>query len=392
MVLPAIIGGGAALGGIQKGLEFVNPEAFGDINLTGIGDLNKYNAKETGLPLIFPSALQDNPNRPQIRLTCFEENTKGKNTTIRSPIYLPCPSNIAFADNANLGSIELGIGGANLTNLFNSAQTNPQGAVAQSAGGFFEGLAKIGGAGLKSLGGVGEKLVAQGSFAAKIVANPFQNTTFGGNGIRSFTFNFKFVAKSQEEAVLIKLINERFRLKMYSGGQLTQGDRNAAFVKYPAIWEIEFITGLTNEGYKVNPYIPAIYASYISSFNSTFNTTAAAWHQDGAPLEVDMSITFQEARALTGQDIRNLERISNSGSTGYQPGVQADEDIENPESNTSLRGISAGGGTRTTGWVFSEEGQKIQQALADEKAQENLNQSSGQTGSDIFGTGGGGDY
>jgi len=373
MALPLLSIAGGLLGGLGVNI------GAGSAVKAGLLDPNQFRKAQSNLPLIFPESLLDNPNRPQIRFTCFEQSEDGKSLT-RHPMYFPCPPNIAFADNANLGTTELGIAGANLQNLFNKAITGKPTGVdsAQSAGGLFTGLAKLAGAGLKGIGG--EKALEISSFTAKIISNPFQNTTYNGAGIRSFTFNFKLVAKSQNEANIIKSLHEKFRKFMYAGGMNEKQDANAAFIKYPAIWEIEFITGMTNEGYTVNKYLPAIFASYISAFNSTFNATSAAWHSDGAPLEVDFSITFQEARALTGQDIEALRKISDSGIATYEVGHVGDG------SNASLRGITRGGASRATGWVFSEEGKSTTQTLTEEKqlTEENNNATTPTTTSSIW--------
>ena len=47
--------------------------------------------------------------------------------------------------------------------------------------------------------------------------------------------------------------------------------------------------------------------------SSTFNSTSATFHTDGSPLEVDISISYQETRALTRYDIENLANDTNRG-------------------------------------------------------------------------------
>ena len=62
--------------------------------------------------------------------------------------------------------------------------------------------------------------------------------------------------------------------------------------------------------------LPSIFASYLQNFNATFNTTAPTWYKDGAPLEVDISMTYQESRALERNDIENLSAITELNNKG----------------------------------------------------------------------------
>lgn len=302
--------------------------------------------------LRYPLDLATNPARPQIRFTCFEKediNTKGEKThnLVRRSIYFPCPANIAFADNAALSTIELGMFGAGLSDALNRTEGTMGKAVAELGGNFSKtgtiigALGKLGMAGAKLAGAEG--LVDKVTFANRVVANPFQNTAYQGAGIRSFTFNFKMIAKSQNEALAIKQIHHRFRKYMYAG-RLGQKADAAGFLTYPSIWEIAFITGINDKGVTTNKFIPGIMACYLQNFNATFNTTAAAWHQDGAPLEVDISMTFQESRALERNDIENLDMITEFHSTEFAD----DDDLMN------AKGISNKGTSRAVGLNFGK--------------------------------------
>jgi len=303
--------------------------------------------------LRYPLNLNSNTARPQVRFTCFEREDIKKSgekifNLVRRATYFPCPANIAFADNAALSTIDLGMFGAGLSDGLNRTEGNKDAGVASLGGNFtksgtiVQALGKLGIAGAKLAGAEG--FVDKVTFANRIVANPFQNTAFQGSGIRSFTFNFKMIADSQEEALAIRHIHHRFRRYMYAG-RLNQGKSDSAgFLQYPAIWEIEFLTGINDKGVMTNKFLPGIMACYLQNFNSTFNTTAPVWHVDGAPLEVDISMTFQEARALERTDIDNLHNMIEKYST---EGAD-DDDMMN------ARGISNKGTSRATALNYGE--------------------------------------
>jgi hypothetical protein len=270
------------------------------------------------LTLYYPTQnTLESAQRPQIRFSCIRKTFEkdGDGVLSRRSCYFPCPANIAFGDAANLSSIDLGTMGAAADFMANNEQTFKAGFATA-----FEGAAKA--LGSTILGGFDAATggsVKKGQAIRKVATNPFTNTTFQGNNVRSFTFNFKLVASSQAEANMIKEIHNYFRRNMYGGAESFDqfGDLFNTYLSYPPIWEIDFLESVGFAGAKHNKYLPKIFASYLGSFNSTFNTTAAAWYHDGAPLEVDMSLTFQESRVLNYGDIVNLEKLGNTQSGDF---------------------------------------------------------------------------
>ena len=302
-------------------------------------------------PLRFPLSLASEGTglRPMIRFTCFERD---EDILQRRTCYFPCPANIAFADNANLGTIDLGMFGAGIDQVMN--QTGGTGSANQSMGQFDKpvstgaALAKTFGKGLSAVG-VGEGLLNNVKFGLRTVENPYQNTSYNGAGVRTFTFNFKMVAETENDAIEIKKIHEFFRTNMYAGRLGGREASSSAFLKYPSVWEVDFLTGISSEGITVNKYLPAIYSSYLQNFNATFNTTAPTWYKDGAPLEVDISMTYQESRALERNDIENLSGITMNTDTG--------ELLDNPSleyNQISDKGISNKGTSRATGINYGD--------------------------------------
>ena len=56
-----------------------------------------------------------------------------------------------------------------------------------------------------------EKTLQNVKFGLKTVENPYQNTTYSGAGVRTFSFNFKMIAEKPDDALEIKKIHEFFR-------------------------------------------------------------------------------------------------------------------------------------------------------------------------------------
>jgi hypothetical protein len=57
------------------------------------------------------------------------------------------------------------------------------------------------------------------------------------------------------------------------------------------------------KGAEENKFLPFIQLSYLQSFTATYNASGNVFHPDGAPTEIDMALTFVEAKALTREDL-----------------------------------------------------------------------------------------
>lgn len=254
--------------------------------------------------LVFPIDLRGQPNVNTIEFTAFEKNTKG---VTQHKIFFPCPANIAINDSATYNTVDLGgIGGAAVA--------------AAEKGGGLSGMAKDLFEQAKSLkagevaGAMAQKLIPGPLGDAvklknKVLFNPNTNTVFSGNALRSFTFSFKMIASSEEEAELIRKIHSKFRAFTYANAG---GDQNL-LLEFPPTWTIRFLNGSGEE----NPFIPKIYSCYLVSTETSLNATTNMFHSGGQPLEVDVSVSYQESRVLNRVDIDGLE----TGSLGAERGI-----------------------------------------------------------------------
>ena len=130
-----------------------------------------------------------------------------------------------------------------------------------------------------------------------VAVNPNTAISFTNMALRTYAFEFKLIAESQFESELIRNIQTFFRDNMYPE-QANEG----FLLSYPATFKISFYT---QDGIE-NPYYPKIYECFLTNFQSVFNTSSHLHHEGGAPVEVDMSLSFQETKILTKTDIDNL--------------------------------------------------------------------------------------
>ena len=252
----------------------------------------------TGTILHFPRGLRGSAaqGKAHVRfgIKLMEEGAQ----TECSAIHLFVPQGFSAPDSAGYGTMDLGLikaaeaatAGMEFTEEDAIANAARAGAIADMKIGTLGAGAAAGGAAALSKG---------------IAVNPYTDTTFTNTNIRSFGFTFKLVSESRQEADDAAVIENVFRKYMYPEKS------GAVSLRYPAKFTIDFYNGE-----KKNKYMPKIMDTYLVNCTTTYNSTTNAFHEDGQPVEVDMSLTFQETRPLTRHDLYREEVIDNN--IGYK--------------------------------------------------------------------------
>lgn len=252
-----------------------------------------------GRPIIqFPSDL-GSKDHPYVTFTAYTQQSAIK------AIALPVPPGLSIGDGMSYSSVNLGIIGTIMAETLTqvSAQKSIAGAVGAGIGGLIGSTvnkakqlnAAAGASILARKFGFNEAADVV-DFNQRQVLAPNTNTTFQSSSIRSYAFTFKMVSRSKQEAATIKDIVSTLRLNMYPEGK-------DVVLSYPPIWRIKFYD---REGV-INPYLPKIHDTYLTSLSTTFNASTNIFHEDGSPVETDIALTFQETKALTKSDIEKLE-------------------------------------------------------------------------------------
>lgn len=223
--------------------------------------------------------------------------------TAKGSCVLYLPQGIQFRDGAEYQNLELGAIGASVERAVNSGQ-NIASAVASAAtdelGSLISNItagnteaAKLAGARLAAKYG-GETIGGGVRSALQVSANPNSRTLFRSVAIRKFTFAFKLVAASEEEAREIKNIIKFFRVNMYP--EETAFSSISYAYKFPA----PFLIKMTYDSKEVaTKLLPA----YLEDVSVGYNSTAQAMHNDGSFLETDLQLSFVETRALRRKEI-----------------------------------------------------------------------------------------
>ena len=138
------------------------------------------------------------------------------------------------------------------------------------------------------------------SLQARIIINPNARSIFRGVNLREFSFQFKFIATSAEEARAVENIVKHFRKELYPDVfGVTIGDQEAAVgFKFPNAFKISFqFKGVDSSK------IPQIKPAYLRNVSHTINPTGGGFRNDGQPNEIDLSLQFVEHETITKKDV-----------------------------------------------------------------------------------------
>ena len=295
--------------------------------------------------LVFPLSLRASDGGPEkecIRFTIVDRKALDE----KKSIFLFTPNGLSVADGASYNSMDLGIIGGmmgTVTRMKKEAEKSGWESAIKNAG---LGADVI--QGLKNKFSGGTAIGQASRMVAGEAANPFTMLAFAGTTARSFSFTFKMVPESEQEMEVARQIENTFRKFLYP-----KSHTSALALKYPPFWKIQFMKGAEE-----NKFLPFIQLSYLQSFTATYNASGNVFHPDGAPTEIDMALTFAEAKALTREDLYgNRDGEVDYESTNYTydrksplPHVDQDDVMAGAKDvHGSLKGEDASSGADTSG-------------------------------------------
>ena len=221
-------------------------------------------------------------------------------------IQLFFPPSLQYNDAVNYNSANLGAAGMtamaaigsgdNIMSAITSGLTEGIESIFNLATGSLKGESmKVGAARLAKKFSGGTSNAVQSALQTGM--NPGTRLLFDQPQMRSFTFSFKLIPTSPQEAITIKEIVRNFRFQMYPREiDVTEGIPIG--YEFPNVYRIEFaFDGGTLQ-------IPKIQYCYLKDVQAAYNSTSGGvFFEDGHPTEIDLNLTFLEYRALSKRDI-----------------------------------------------------------------------------------------
>ncbi len=231
-------------------------------------------------------------------------------------VIMYMPTSFSFVDGVQYENATLGAAGATA-----EAALQAGGDVAASAiAGITQGLTSFKDliSGNNKLGEQGSRLLIQRvnemlkfgkgqvnnavTLQTRTIVNPNVRSIFRGVNLREFTFQFKMIATSRQEADVIDKIITHFRKELYPdiiNVPIREGGQQAGIgYVFPNAFDIQFHFG----GIR-NRRLPKLKECYLRNMSHTINPTGGGFRTDGQPNEVDLSLSFVEHQTLHKQDI-----------------------------------------------------------------------------------------
>lgn len=298
----------------------------------------------------------ENIGNNQVLLTKNFANSKKTKILWKEAVKIYLPTAFTTTDTLTYDSPQLGISGGILENSMNNAagSFSEIGSAALTAAldtfrtNQSADLANLAASRLANRFGSRFGLDNAVNSALRVTVDPNIRTLFKGVGIRSFQFQFKFIAESQEEAIEVEKIIKRFRKYAYPESISSLGANigfkfpnpfkitvkyreNAPIVQDPKrplfdnsgnpilnaetekeddvqegdnFGDKQYATVDNVDGQQIGPKLKDC---YLTNITTNYNPTSMSFHSDGRPVEIDLSLSFTEQTTLNRNDIENSD-------------------------------------------------------------------------------------
>ena len=145
---------------------------------------------------------------------------------------------------------------------------------------------------LKSAGGTFSDLL---ELNTRQKTNPFREVLFESVDYRTFQFSYRFLPKTEDETKKIQKIIETFKKHMHP--EISQ---NKLFYIYPSEFDIKYF--YKN---KENNYLHKFARCALTDMVVDYGGDQFVTFKNGAPVEIGMTLKFQELEQMTSEGIKN---------------------------------------------------------------------------------------
>ena len=129
--------------------------------------------------------------------------------------------------------------------------------------------------------------------------NPYMEVLFDAMALRTFTYNFNFAPKNEQEALEVQKIIQLFRFHMAPEMQ----GANARYLTLPSEFDIHYMfKGKDGQG-RENDYFNRITTCVLVNVDVNYTPNGVRSFEDGSPTQIQMTLTFRETEILTKEKI-----------------------------------------------------------------------------------------
>ena len=253
------------------------------------------------------SLLSSNRNRETRTGVGASARFKGTTRRITDSVALYLPPNVQDNLQVNYDEAPTGLLGFGLTQglefveAFEGKDYKAAAEIFTAAGGqFAKEVAKRAGAAIAEglAGAEGAEALANRIFGR--ASNPFMEVLFNNVGLRSFTYNFNFAPRNEEETNEVQKIIQLFRF--HAAPELQRA--NSRYLNLPSEFDIHYMYHAEDGEAYENDYFNRISTCVLQNVavNYTPGDKVRTFHS-GAPTQITMTLTFTETEILTKEKI-----------------------------------------------------------------------------------------
>ena len=125
--------------------------------------------------------------------------------------------------------------------------------------------------------------------------NPYMEVLFSNMNVRTFTYNFTFAPRNEEETADVQAIIQLFRFHMAPELQGAQ----SRFLTLPSEFDIHYMYIAKDGTNSENDYYNKISTCVLTNVSTNYTPNGVRSFSDGAPTQITMSLTFKETTTLT---------------------------------------------------------------------------------------------
>ena len=235
-------------------------------------------------------------------------NKKGVNSLfnntrrITDSVSMYLPPNVEESTSAKYDEASTGLAGFLLSSFGNEIKDMDAAAIARKLGGGLEGIGKE--LTFKAIGAAGELVGAEGLEALSKKAfgeasNPYMEVLFDQMSLRTFTYNFQFAPRNQEEAEEVQNIIQLFRFHM--APELRPNVNR--YVGLPSQFDIHYMFLSKDGAASENNYYNRIATCVLTDCKVNYTPIGVKSFEDGGPVQTTMTLSFKEIELLTKDKI-----------------------------------------------------------------------------------------
>lgn len=142
-----------------------------------------------------------------------------------------------------------------------------------------------------------------------IVLNPNLELLFKSVQLRQFNYSFNFTPRSRAESNTVKAIIRTFKRRMSSKSTTSADSGRGLFIGAPDVFQLTFM-----KGREKHPFLNDHKICALTNMSTNYTGTGAyATYEDATPVQINMSLSFNELSPVYFEDYASDSPAANEG-------------------------------------------------------------------------------